>query len=292
VFEGFRRERIRANGVQIAAVVGGSGPPLLLLHGYPQTHAIWHKVAPRLAQRFTVVATDLRGYGDSAKPPTTPDHAPYSKREMARDQVEAMRALGFERFFLAGHDRGARVAHRLAADHGQAVRRAAFLDIAPTLAMYEQTNQAFATAYWHWFFLIQPPPFPETLIGANPQYLLKTVFRAWSRKEAAQAFAPAALAEYARCFATPQAIHATCEDYRASAGIDLEQDRADLERKLTCPLLVLWGESGWVGRAYDPPALWRERATDVRGHAVPGGHFLPEEAPQETLAALEAFFDR
>ena len=290
LIEGFEARDFETGGISLRFAVGGSGPPLMLLHGYPQTHAMWWKIAPRLAQRFTVVAADLRGYGDSSKPPGVADHSNYAKRAMAADQVALMKHLGFARFRLCGHDRGARVAHRLAIDHRDAVERLAVLDIAPTLAMYERTDMAFARAYFHWFFLIQPAPFPETLIGANPQYVLKTVFGALSREEASQSFAPAAMAEYLRCFCAPDAIHATCEDYRASAGIDLEHDRADLEQKLTCPLLVVWGESGWVGRAYDPSALWRERATDVRGHSVPGGHFLPEESPEETFAALDSFF--
>ena len=290
MFEGFRRERIRANGVEIAAVVGGSGPPLLLLHGYPQTHAIWHKVAPRLAQRFTVVATDLRGYGDSAKPATTADHAPYSKREMARDQVGAMRALGFERFFLAGHDRGARVAHRLAADHGQAVLRAAFLDIAPTLAMYEQTNMAFATAYWHWFFLIQPAPFPETLIGADALAYLRKKMGSGSAGLAP--FTQDAWKEYARCF-TPGTIHASCEDYRAAASIDLEHDRADRDagHRVRAPLLVLWGAQGVIERCFHALEEWKRVADDVRGRALPAGHYLAEEVPDLVSAELEAFFE-
>jgi haloacetate dehalogenase len=290
LIEGFEARDFDAGGITIRFAIAGSGPPLLLLHGYPQTHALWWKIAPRLAQRFTVVAADLRGYGDSSKPAGLPDHSNYSKRAMAADQAALMKHLGFARYRVCGHDRGARVAHRLASDHRDAVERLAVLDIAPTLAMYERTDMAFARAYFHWFLLIQPAPFPETLIGANPQYLLKTVFGAWSRREASQSFAPAAMAEYMRCFCTPESVHATCEDYRASAGIDLEHDRADLGQKLTCPLLVVWGESGWVGRAYDPPALWRERATDVRGQAVPGGHFLPEESPEETFAALDSFF--
>ena len=290
MFEGFRTERIRANGVEIAAVVGGRGPGLLLLHGYPQTHAIWHKVAPRLAQRYTVVATDLRGYGDSSKPPTTPDHAPYSKREMARDQVEVMRALGFERFFLVGHDRGARVSHRLAADHPQAVVRATFLDIAPTLAMYEQTTQAFATAYWHWFFLIQPAPFPESLIGADAVAFLRKKMGSGSAGLAP--FTEAAWNEYARCF-THEAIHASCEDYRAAATMDLAHDRADRDagRRVRAPLLVLWGAHGVIERCFRPLEDWRRVAEDVRGRALPAGHYLAEEVPDLDSAELEAFFE-
>ena len=290
MFEGFRTERVRANGMEIAAVMGGRGPGLLLLHGYPQTHAIWHKVAPRLAQRFTVVATDLRGYGDSSKPTTTPDHAPYSKREMARDQVEAMRALGFDRFFLVGHDRGARVSHRLAADHPQAVVRATFLDIAPTLAMYEQTTQAFATAYWHWFFLIQPAPFPESLIGADPVAYLRKKMGSGSAGLAP--FTEEAWNEYARCF-TREVVHSSCEDYRAAATIDLEHDRADRDagHRVRAPLLVLWGAHGVIERCFRPLEDWKRVADDVRGRALPAGHYLAEEVPELVVAELEAFFE-
>jgi len=287
VFDSFETVRVDTSGAVINLRKGGSGPPLLLLHGYPQTHVMWHKIAPRLAERFTVVASDLRGYGDSSKPPGGERHEAYSKRAMARDQAEVMAALGFERFAVAGHDRGARVTHRLALDHPERVTKAAVLDIAPTLAMYESTDQAFATGYYHWFFLIQPFDLPERLIGAEPDYYLERKIDAWSRLEGA--FAPAALAEYKRCFRDPATIHATCEDYRAAAEIDLEHDRADLERRIECPLLVLWGARGLVGRRYDVLATWRERATDARGRALDCGHFLAEEAPEETLAALLDF---
>lgn len=288
MFEGFEKRRVATSETEIALRVGGAGPPLLLLHGYPQTHVMWHRIAPALAERFTVVCADLRGYGDSGKPKGGSDHAAYSKRAMARDQVEVMAALGFERFSLCGHDRGARVAHRLALDHPERVERIAVLDIAPTLRMYADTDRAFATAYYHWFFLIQPAPLPERLIGGDPAFWLRSCLGKWGRDEGA--FAPEALAEYERCFADPAAIHATCEDYRAAAGIDLEHDRADLGTRLPMPLLVLWGEKGLVGRTWDVPAVWRERAAAVQGAALPCGHFLPEEAPDETLAALRAFF--
>jgi len=292
LFPEFRRERIRANGIEVNAVVGPrrDAPALLLLHGYPQTLAIWHKVAPRLSQRFNVVATDLRGYGDSSKPDGGPKHEAYSKRVMALDQVEAMRALGHERFFLCGHDRGARVSHRLCADHPRSVEKVALLDIAPTLAMYENTTEAFARAYWHWFFLILPAPVPETMIGADPKFLLRAKMSKASASGLA-AFAPEAWAEYERCY-TPETIHASCEDYRAAAGIDLEHDRADRDagRKLAMPLLALWGERGIIGRCFDPIAEWRRVASDVRGHAVPSGHYIPEEAPEVLAGELEAFF--
>ena len=287
MFEGFRREFIQANGVEIHAVIGGEGPPLLLLHGYPQTHVIWHKIAPALAERFTVVATDLRGYGDSAKPPGGPGHEAYSKREMAADQVEAMAALGFERFALVGHDRGARVSHRLALDHPKRVERVAVLDIAPTRTVFETVDQTVATVYYHWFFLIQPNGLPEKLIGTDPDDFLQRKLTAWGADE--DAFTDEAVAEYKRCFRDPAAIHGSCEDYRAAASIDLEHDRADEDARIGCPLLVLWGERGLVGRRYDVLNVWREKADDVRGQGIDCGHFLPEEKPQETLAALQEF---
>lgn len=289
LFPGFRAVDVDAGGVAVHAVVGGSGPPLLLLHGYPQTLAIWHRLAPRLARRFTVVAADLRGYGDSGKPATDAAHAPYSKREMARDPVAAMRALGHARFHVAGHDRGGRVAHRLAMDHPDAVERLAVLDISPTLAMYEQTNMGFARAYWHWFFLIQPAPLPETMIGADPAGYLR---RKMDRIPAGLAtFAPQAWAEYERCF-TPEVIHASCEDYRAAATIDLELDRADREanRRIGCPLLVLWGALGAIERYFRPLEDWSRVATDVRGRALPAGHYLAEEVPDLVAREFESFF--
>jgi haloacetate dehalogenase len=289
-FPGFRRELIRANGIDINCVVGPKrdGPALLLLHGYPQTHVIWHKVALRLAQRFNVVASDLRGYGDSAKPAAAQDHASYSKRVMARDQAELMAALGHERFFLVGHDRGGRVAHRLAVDNPDRVQRLVVLDIAPTLAMYEQTTEPFARAYWHWFFLILPAHVPEAMIGADPKlYLRHKMGESLERG----VFAPEAWAEYERCF-TPGAIHGSCEDYRAAAGIDLIHDRADRDtgRGIQCPLLALWGERGIIGRCFRPIEEWKRVAADVRGHDVPSGHYIPEEVPDLLAKELEDFF--
>jgi haloacetate dehalogenase len=288
MFDGFERRAIPGDGVTINALVGGSGPPLLLLHGYPQTHACWHKVAPTLAGSFTVVATDLRGYGDSDKPPGDDRHEAYAKRRMAADQVRVMAALGFDRFAVAGHDRGGRVAHRMALDHPRAVWKLAVLDIAPTLAMYRRTDMRFATAYYHWFFLIQPHDLPERLIGADPEYYLRKKLGGGAAGLAP--FAPEALSEYLRCFRDPRTIHASCEDYRASATIDLGHDEADLNRKLACPLRALWGEQGTVGRCFDVVGLWRERAEDVRGTALPGGHYLPEELPSEVARHLGDFF--
>ncbi len=288
MFTGFERLEIDCGDAVINLVKGGSGPPLLLMHGYPQTHVMWHKLAPALAERFTVVATDLRGYGDSAKPPGGDDHAGYSKRAMAADQVAVMRALGFERFHVAGHDRGGRVGHRMALDHADAVTKLAVLDIVPTHKLFATTDKALATAYYHWFFLIQPHDFPETLIGNDPDYYLDFVFARWGAD--ADAFSPEAMAEYRRCFSDPAAIHASCEDYRAAASIDLEHDEADLGRRLTCPLLALWGEKGAMHRLYDVLACWREPAQAVEGRALACGHYLPEEAPEETVAALSRFF--
>ena len=293
LFPGFSRHLVEVEAdVRIAAVVGGNGPPLLLLHGHPQTHAIWHKVAPALARRFTLVAADLRGYGDSSKPAGAGDHANYAKRALAADQVALMRHLGFARFDVLAHDRGARVAHRLALDHVAAVRRLVLLDIAPTLAMYEQTTDAFARAYWHWFFLIQPSPLPERLIEADPAAYLRDVM---GRRSAGLApFDPRALAEYARCLALPGAAHGVCEDYRAAAGIDLDHDRADRDagRRLTVPLLALWGEQGVVHRCFRPLDEWRRVAESVEGEALPCGHYIAEEAPDVLLARVMPFLDR
>jgi len=287
LFPGFATRRITTSGAEIACVIGGKGPPLLLLHGYPQTHAMWHRVAPRLAERFTVVCSDLRGYGDSGKPAGGERHINYSKRAMALDQVELMRALGFERFNLAGHDRGGRVAHRLTLDHPERVQKLAVLDISPTRIMYGRTDQAFATAYYHWFFLIQRFDLPERLIGADPIYYLHKKIGGWSR--GMSYFDPHALAQYERCF-TPAMIHASCEDYRAAAGIDLEHDAQDSGKRVECPLLAIWGDEGVVNRLFRPLDDWGSVARDVRGRALHSAHFLAEEAPDETLDELMRFF--
>jgi len=289
LFPGFEARDLDGAGARIHCVIGGAGPPLLLLHGYPQTHAMWHKVAPALAERHTVVCADLRGYGDSDKPPGAPPHEMYSKRAMAADMVALMRALGFARFALAGHDRGGRVAHRLCLDHPDAVERVAVLDISPTRIMFERTDQAFATAYYHWFFLIQPFDLPERMIGADPSYYLAQKMKRWSAGNTSF-FDPRAWAEYERCFCDPAAIHASCEDYRAAASIDLAHDRAETAARVKVPLLVLWGAKGVVQRLFDPLRDWGSVADDVRGEALPTGHYVAEEAPDATLRHFRAFF--
>lgn len=285
MFEGFTLTTIEAGEAAIRVRHGGSGPPLLLLHGNPQTHVMWHRVAPLLARDFTVVATDLRGYGDSTKPPTTPDHAPYSKRAMALDQIAVMEQLGFERFFVAGHDRGGRCAYRMALDHPQRVLRLAVLDIVPTSEAFRRADMAFGLGYWHWFFLAQPYDLPERLIGADPEgHLLRD-------QERLDLWAPEALEDYLRCFRNPETIHAVCEDYRAAATIDFAHDEADRgRRRIACPVLALWGRRTYLEAWYDVLAIWRDWAGDVRGRALDCGHYLPEEAPEETYAELRDFF--
>ena len=288
MFEGFSARRLVVEGGEIAAWVGGDGPPLMLLHGYPQTHAMWHLVAPELAREFTVICPDLPGYGDSSKPPSTADHVPYSKRAMARQLVEAMAQLGFQRFALAGHDRGARVAYRLAFDHSDAVRRLATLDIIPTLANWKALDWRRGLGTYHWFFLAQPAPLPETLIGHDPLFYLHNTLARWAAP--GFVFAPEALREYERAFANPETVRGACEDYRAGATIDVAIDEADFgSRKIACPLLVLWGQRDPAQRSTHLET-WREWASDVRGHPIPSGHFLAEEAPAETTEALRTFF--
>ena len=290
MFAGFTHKRLRANGVEINTVVKGSGPPLLLLHGYPQSHLIWHRTAPELAKHYTVVVTDLRGYGESEKLVGLEDHSNYSKREMARDQIEVMRQLAFNSFYLCGHDRGARVSHRLAVDHPAAVKRVMLLDISPTLTMYEQTTMDFARAYWWWFFLIQPAPFPESMIAAAPEtYLQKKI--GWGHA-GLSAFTAETYAAYLSYVSDPATMHAMCEDYRAAASIDLEHDRADRTagKKITCPVSVIWGEHGVVNRCFKPIEDWQRVANDVRGRTLPCGHYIPEEVPEALLAEMTEFF--
>lgn len=289
MFNNFEKALLDLGDVSINYVIGGNGPPLLLLHGYPQTHVIWHKIAPTLAENFTIIASDLRGYGDSSKPPTSDTHEPYSKRAMANDQVRLMQHLGFDSFYLAGHDRGGRVAHRLALDHPKSLKKMVVMDIAPTYTMYTTTDMEFAKAYYHWFFLIQPHDIPERMIGADPFYFLNQKFGQWGRDNTA--FTKEAFEEYLRCL-TPETIHASCEDYRASATIDLEHDQLDMDNgnRILCPLLCLWGEKGFVGKKYNVVAEWKKWADNVSGFSLPCGHYLPEEAPAETLDALVNFF--
>jgi len=287
LFPSFVEKKVRTSGATIHLEMAGDGPPVLLLHGYPETHAMWHKVAPQLAREYTVVCPDLRGYGDSSKPKGLPDHSNYSKRAMANDMVEVMGKLGLEQFHVVGHDRGARVGHRMARDHGARVKTLTVLDISPTLKMYQSTNIQFAKAYWHWFFLIQEAPVPEKMLqGHVPWYVLTRLGRG---KSGLKYFDKRALAEYTRAFKDPRTVHATCEDYRAAAGIDLVHDRQDLKKKIRMPVLALWGRQGVIEALFDCLADWREVATDVRGRALPCGHFIPEEKPRELLVELRRF---
>jgi haloacetate dehalogenase len=287
MFEGFRPAMIETGEATIRVRHGGNGPPLLLLHGHPQTLAMWYKIAPRLAQDFTVVAADLRGYGESSKPPSTPDHEPYSKRAMARDQIEVMRQLGFERFFVAGHDRGGRVAYRMALDQPERVQKLAVLDIIPTGEAYRRADMKFGLGYWHWFFLAQPYDLPERLIGADPDYYY------WQRhgSEPPAYVGAEAFEDFRRSFTNPETIHAMCEDYRAGATYDYALDEADRgRRRIECPVLALWGDRGELRKWYDVLAVWRDWADDVQGGALDSGHHLALEAPDETYAELRAFF--
>jgi haloacetate dehalogenase len=283
---GFKQSQFKASGATINFVIGGGGPPLLLLHGSPQTHIMWRRVAPQLSNRFTVVIPDLRGYGDSSKPPDGENHSGYSKRAMAQDQVELMKSLGFSKFAVVGHDRGGRVAHRLALDHESMTEKIVVLDIVPTYKLFHSVSKEFATVYFHWFFLIQPAPFPETLLGNNAEFYLRNrIFR----RLPPGAIDDQVFAEYLRCFSEPDAIHANCEDYRAAATIDLEHDAADLDKKIACPVLALWGQQGAMQPLYDVLGTWKERASNVIGKPIPGGHFLPEESPQVVLEELDKF---
>ena len=291
MLENWEDHDVDVDGTRIHAKVGGDGPAVLLLHGYPQTHVMWHRVAPELVDRHTVVLADLRGYGDSSHPASTADHASYSKRAMAADQVGLMHDLGFDRFSVVGHDRGARVAHRLCLDRPEVVTRVALLDIVPTRHVFAHVDRALAQTYYHWFFLSQDPDLPEHLIGADPDYYVRRKLAQWSGGTGIESFAPEAIEEYVRCFSAPEAIRASCEDYRAGASIDLEHDEVDAAagRRVECPALVLWGAEGFVGRSYDVLDVWRGYAADVRGEALGGGHFLAEEEPGATLTALRDF---
>lgn len=288
MFDQFTRTTWHGGDVPIHYRTAGSGPPVLLVHGYPQSHVMWHRIAPALAERFTVVCPDLRGYGDSGKPAGDAAHETYSKRAMAADLIGLMTHLGHDRFAWIGHDRGARVGHRAALDHPERIDRLAVLDIVPTHAVFRAADRHLATAYYHWFFMLQEDGLPERMIGADPVFYMRSCLAKWSRR--ADWLDPAAEAEYARCFNDPAAVHATCEDYRAAASCDFAHDEADFGRRtVACPVLALWGGRGFVGRAYDVPAVWRQYAADVAGTALDCGHFLPEEAPGDTLAHLQAF---
>ncbi len=287
MFQGFEEFQLDVNGTTINLVKGGSGTPMLMLHGYPQTHAMWNKIAPRLSKDFTVVCPDLRGYGDSAKVEGDPEHMNYSKRVMAQDQVDVMKQLGYEKFFLVGHDRGGRVSHRLTKDHPDSVLKLVTLDIIPTRTMFQIVNKDFATNTYHWFFLIQPFDFPEKVIGADPEFYAG---RGFNRvKEADTVFTPEALADYLRCFNNPGTIHAVCEDYRAGASIDLVHDDADFDQKINCPMLAMWSSTGYVGRTQDVLKVWQDYATDVRGQSLTCGHYIAEEMPDEAYAAIKGF---
>ncbi|HVA17373.1 MAG TPA: alpha/beta hydrolase [Candidatus Dormibacteraeota bacterium] len=290
MFDGFSTSKVETAGATINVVSGGQGPPVLLLHGSPQTHVMWHKIAPRLANEFSLVAADLRGYGDNSKPADGENHSNYSKRAMALDQMEVMSHFGFEKFAVVGHDRGGRVAQRMALDYPSQITKIVVLDIVPTYKMYHSVNKESATAFYHWFFLIQPAPFPETLIGNSTEFYLRyMMFRNMSSHKIPIWMHEDAFAEYLRCFRDPATIHANCEDFRAGASIDMTDDEEDLNRKIVCPVLALWGERGDVGRMFDVLTAWRERAATVSGRPLPAGHFLPEQAPDETLKELRAF---
>ncbi len=290
LFPGFVSQRVKASRAEIFVLKGGSGPPLLLLHGHPETHVAWHKIASSLAKQFTVILPDLRGYGDSSKPDDGERHRNYSFRSMANDQRDVMKHFGFETFYVAGHDRGGRVCHRLCLDHPDAVRKVAVLDIAPTLTMYRATNKEFATRYVWWFLQIQPAPFPEHFISLDPEYYLRDHLTVQSKTPGA--VTPEAMQEYLRCYCCLRTIHATCEDYRAAADLDLEMDEQDdrAGHRVSAPLLALWGAKCTIGALYDVLATWREKAVTVSGRALDCGHLLPEERPQEVLAEFETFF--
>ncbi len=288
MFEGFIKEKIDVTDTKINLVRGGEGPPLLLLHGYPESHVMWHKVASELAQKFTLVIPDLRGYGDSGKPPSDDDHFNYSKRATARDQVEVMSKLGHDAFMVAGHDRGARVGHRMALDYPEKIKQLSVLDIVPTYRIFLDVDKRIASMYWHWFFLIQKAPLPETLIGNNVEFYLRTQFGSWGNSS--DAVTEEAFAEYYRCLQDSDTIRATCEDYRAGASIDLTHDESDMGRKISCPLLALWGKAGAMHKIYNVLETWRERAVDVTGRPISCGHFIPEESPAEIVSAFSDFF--
>jgi haloacetate dehalogenase len=288
MFDGFLEGKASLDGVEIDYVIAGSGPPVLLLHGFPQTKAMWARVAPALAHDFTIVCADLRGYGASSKPHCLPDRSNYSFRAMADDQLKLMRKLGFEQFHLIGHDRGGRTGHRMALDHPDAVLSLAVLDIVPTHAMFMETNREVAGAYWHWYFLSQPEPFPERLIGNDPDFFYETCLVGWGATRL-EDFDSEMLAAYRAAWRDPGMIHGSCSDYRAAASVDLELDKADIDRKVTCPTLVFYGSAGQMARLFDIPAQWRKRFEHVTEASLPGGHFFVDQYPEETASVLKSF---
>jgi haloacetate dehalogenase len=291
MFEGFTRQSVAVDGTDIACVVGGSGPPVLLLHGFPENMAMWTRVAPQLAGQFTVVCADLRGYGDSAKPRCLPDRSNYSFRAMAADQLGLMRRLGFERFHLVGHDRGGRTGHRLALDRPDAVLSLTVMDIVPTYAMFMDTSREVAGSYWHWYFLSQPEPFPERIIGNDPDFFYETCLVGWGATNISN-FDREMIAEYRRAWRDPGMIHGSCSDYRAAASIDLEHDAADIDKRVQCPTLAFYGAAGQMARLFDIPAEWRKRCADLSTSSLPGGHFFVDQFPNDVAQTLTDFLDR
>jgi haloacetate dehalogenase len=291
MFEGFTRGNANIDGTDVAYVIGGSGPPVLLLHGFPQSRAMWARVAPQLAHRYTTVCADLRGYGDSAKPKCLPDRSNYAFRAMAADQVGLMQRLGFRRFHMVGHDRGGRTGYRMALDHPDAVLTLTVMDIVPTYTMFMETNRKVAGSYWHWYFLSQPEPFPERMIGNDPDFFYETCLVGWGATRISD-FDQEMIAEYRRAWRDPGMIHGSCSDYRAAASVDLEHDVADIDRSVACPTLVLYGSTGQMARLFDIPAEWRKRCANVTEASLPGGHFFVDRFPQRAAEILGEFLDR
>ena len=289
MFEQFKQDKINVNGININYKIGGKGEPLLLLHGYPQSHILWRKIAPLFAENYTVICSDLRGYGDSDKPESDKSHLTYSKKNMGLDQNELMKKLGFNEYFLVGHDRGGRVAHKMAIDYKENIKKISVLDIVPTSHVFKNTNALLARRYYHWFFLIQSFPHPETMIGNDPEYYIRSKLKMWGAND--EYLTEDVLQEYLRCF-TPETIHASCEDYRAGASIDLKHHEEDLHKKISCPLQVLWGAKATVEELYDPVKVWKEWAINVEGKSIDCGHFLPEESPIETYDAIIKFLKK
>jgi haloacetate dehalogenase len=289
MFKNFKQDVIEVNGVNINYKIGGKGEPLLLLHGYPQSHVLWRKIAPLFAENYTVICSDLRGYGDSDKPQSDKKHLTYSKKTMGLDQNELMKKLGFNEYFLVGHDRGGRVAHRMAIDFKENIKKISVLDIVPTSHVFKNTNAILAKRYYHWFFLIQSYPLPETMIGNDPEYYIRSKLQMWGANN--EYLTEEIIQEYLRCFTT-ETIQASCEDYRAGASIDLVHHEEDFDKKISCPLQVLWGSKATIEELYDPIKVWKEWALNVEGQSIDCGHFLPEESPVETYNAIINFFKK